>query len=63
MVGFAIWIATKLQKEVFADTTMNEADMMARGASLAKWSLALWIGVISAGRLLAYTFNYILYPF
>ena len=63
MVGFAIWIATKLQKEVFGDTSMKEADMMARGASLAKWSLALWIGVISAGRLLAYTFNYILYPF
>jgi hypothetical protein len=63
MIGTAIWILTKLQKEVFADTTVTEADMMARGASLAKWSLALWLGVISAGRLLAYTFKYILYPF
>ena len=63
MIGSAIWILTKLQKEVFADTTVTEADMMARGASLAKWSLALWLGVISAGRLLAYTFKYILYPF
>jgi hypothetical protein len=63
MIGFAIWILTKLQKEVFADTTATEADMMARGASLAKWSLALWVGAISAGRLLAYTFRHILFPF
>lgn len=63
MIGFAIWILTKLQKEVFADTTVTEADRMARGASLAKWSLALWVGAISAGRLLAYTFKHILYPF
>ena len=63
MIGAAIWILTKLQKEVFADTTVPEADMIARGASLAKWSLALWVGAISAGRLLAYTFKYILYPF
>ena len=61
MIAFAIWVLTKLQKEVFADATATEADMMARGATLAKWSLALWIGVITAGRLLAYTFQYILF--
>lgn len=61
MIGSAIGILTKLQKEVFVAPT--EADMMARGASLAKWSLALWLGVISAGRLLAYTFKHILFPF
>jgi hypothetical protein len=63
MIGFAIWILAKLQKEVFADATATEAAMMARGVTLAKWSLALWVGAISAGRLLAYTFKYILYPF
>ena len=63
MIGSAIWILTKLQKEVFADTTVTEADMMAKGASLAKWSLALWVGAISAGRLLAYTFKHLLFPF
>lgn len=62
MIGSAIWILTKLQKEVFG-ATLSEADMMARGASLAKWSLALWLGAISAGRLLAYTFKHILFPF
>ena len=63
MIGSAVWILTKLQKEVFADTNVMEADMMAKGASLAKWSLALWVGAISAGRLLAYTFKHLLFPF
>jgi hypothetical protein len=63
MIGSAVWIVTKLRTEVFADTTATEADMLAKGATLAKWSLALWIGAISAGRLLAYTFRYILFPF
>jgi hypothetical protein len=62
IIGLAIWILTRLQKEVFADTTMTEADMMARGATLAKWSLVLWVGAISAGRLLAYTYKYITFP-
>ena len=62
MVGCAVWILTKLQNQVFARPTATEADILARGAKLAKWSLALWVGVISAGRLLAYTFKYILFP-
>jgi len=63
MIGFAIWILTKLQKEVFAGTTATDADRMARGATLAKWSLFLWLGAISAGRLLAYTYRYVTFPF
>ena len=62
LIGSAIWILTKLQKQVFAGTTGKEADMMARGATLAKWSLFLWVGAISAGRLLAYTYKYITFP-
>jgi hypothetical protein len=62
MIGTAIWILTKLQKNVFASGTVSEEDMMARGATLAKWSLVLWVGAISAGRLLAYTYKYITYP-
>jgi hypothetical protein len=63
MIGFAIWIVTKLQKEVFAGTGVPEKDMLARGATLAKWSLFLWLGAISAGRLLAYTYRYVTFPF
>ena len=36
--------------------------MMGRGRTLAKWSLVLWIGVITAGRLLAYTYKYLTFP-
>jgi len=63
MIGVPLWIVKKLQKEVFAGTTVTDADMMAKGATLAKWSLFLWLGAISAGRLLAYTYRYITFPF
>lgn len=62
IIGCAIWILVKIQKNVFSDTSITEADMMARGATLAKWSLLLWVGAISAGRLLAYTYKYITFP-
>lgn len=62
IIGFAIWILMKLEKEVFTGTAAPQADVIARGATLAKWSLALWVGAISAGRLLAYTFKYITFP-
>ena len=47
---------------MFEDASLSEADMMARGATLAKWSLFLWFGAITAGRLLAYTYKYLTYP-
>jgi hypothetical protein len=62
IIGFAIWILMRLEKEVFTGTAAPQADVIARGATLAKWSLALWVGAISAGRLLAYTFKYITFP-
>jgi hypothetical protein len=52
----------KLRSEVFEDASLSEADMMARGATLAKCSLFLWFGAITAGRLLAYTYKYLTYP-
>jgi hypothetical protein len=36
--------------------------MMAKGATLAKWSLCFWAGAITAGRLLAYTYRYVTFP-
>ena len=62
LIGFAVWIMTTLQSRVFSDSTLNETAMMARGRTMAKWSLVLWIGVITAGRLLAYTYKYLTYP-
>ena len=62
LIGFAVWVMTKLQAQVFDDSSLNEAAMIARGRTLAKWSLALWIGAITAGRLLAYTYKYLTFP-
>ncbi|HXP79528.1 MAG TPA: hypothetical protein VN976_06460 [Verrucomicrobiae bacterium] len=62
VIGFAVWVMQRLKSEVFADASLSEADMMARGATLAKWSLILWFGAITAGRLLAYTYKYLTYP-
>ena len=62
VIGFAVWVMQRLKTVVFEDTSLSEADMMARGATLAKWSLILWFGAITAGRLLAYTYKYLTYP-
>ena len=62
IIGLAVWVMQKMKTQVFSDASLSEADMTARGAALAKWSLALWFGAIAAGRLLAYTYKYLTYP-
>jgi hypothetical protein len=62
LIGFAVWVMTNLSSRVFDDSSLNEAAMIARGRTLAKWSLFLWIGAITAGRLLAYTYKYLTFP-
>jgi hypothetical protein len=62
VIGFAVWVMQRLKSQVFEDSTLSEADMVARGATLAKWSLILWSGAITAGRLLAYTYKYLTFP-
>lgn len=61
LLGLAIWILLRLKSRVFDDSRLSEADMAVRGRMLAVWSLLVWMGVLSAGRLLAYTCNYLLY--
>jgi hypothetical protein len=62
LIGLAIWVMQKLNKQVFQDSRLSEADMIARGATLAKFSIFLWFGAITAGRLLAYTYKYLTFP-
>jgi len=62
IIGFAVWVMHKMKTQVFDDASLSEADMMERGAALAKWSLVLWFGAIAAGRLLAYTYKFLTYP-
>jgi hypothetical protein len=51
----------KTYTEVFSDAGLSEALMEAKGRGLAKLSVFLWIAAITAGRLLAYTYSYLLY--
>jgi len=37
--------------------------MMTKGKALAAWSLLFWAGAVTAGRLLAYTYNYLKYDY
>ena len=62
VIGLAVWVMQRLRSHVFEDASLSEADRMARGAALAKWSLFLWFGAITAGRLLAYTYKYLTFP-
>jgi len=62
IIGFAIWVMSRLKNRVFGDPSLSEAEMAARGAALARWSLFLWFSAIAAGRLLAYTYKYLTYP-
>ena len=62
IIGFAIWVMSRLKNQVFGDPNLSEAEMAARGVALARWSLFLWFSAIAAGRLLAYTYKYLTYP-
>lgn len=62
LIALAVWTMQKLKTHVFDDSTLSETAMMSRGENLAKWSLALWVGAITAGRLLAYTYRYVTFP-
>jgi len=62
LIGLAVWVMTRLKSRVFDDPALNETAMIGRGRTLAKWSLVLWIGAITTGRLLAYTYSYLTFP-
>jgi hypothetical protein len=62
LIASAVLVMTKLNSQVFDDLSLDEAGMMSRGRTLAKWSLLLWIAAITAGRLLAYTSRYLTFP-
>lgn len=61
LIGVAVWILLKLKKRVFGDATLSEAAMETSGRTLAMWSLVFWMGAITMGRLLAYTYTWILF--
>ena len=63
LIGFAVAIMHTIRKRVFTDSALNESEMMIKGKALAVWSLIIWTGAVTAGRLLAYTYNYLKYDY
>jgi len=57
LIGLAMASMQMLWNRVFADSSLSEAAMMAKGRVFAVSSLIFWVGAITAGRLLAYTYS------
>jgi hypothetical protein len=63
LIGCAMTMMVKLNTRLFSDSTLaDDTGMMRKGSSLAKWSLICWAVAMTAGRLLAYTAKYLVYP-
>jgi hypothetical protein len=60
-IALAVITLRRIYFQVFGDSSLSEADMLARGKTMAKISLALWISAIGAGRLLSETYVYLTY--
>jgi hypothetical protein len=61
LIALAVWTLRRIKTRVFDDPNQSEPVMVARGKVLAACSIVLWVGVITAGRVLAYTCAYLLY--
>lgn len=55
-MGVMVWLERRLP------SGDGEAPLFTRGRPLALWSLVLWFGAMTAGRLIAYTAAYSIYP-
>ena len=52
----------RLKRVAFDDSTLNDVALVNRGRVLVVVALLLWMGALTAGRLLAYTATYLTYP-
>jgi hypothetical protein len=61
LIALAVITMQRIRNRVFINASLSEAARVAGGKMMAKLSLGLWIGAITAGRLLAYTYTYRLF--
>ena len=61
LIGLAFSLMLRIRTRVFGDSTLSESAMMQKGRALAVWTLVLWAGAVTAGRMLAYTYSQINY--
>ncbi len=57
LIGLGVAFMQIIKKRVFSDSIASETAMMANGRVFAIWSLIFWVGAVTAGRLLAYTYT------
>ena len=57
LIAVGLVLMQRIKKSVFSDPGLTETTMMAKGRTMAIWSLVCWTGAVTAGRLLAYTYT------
>lgn len=60
LIAAAMLVMVRLERRLPSGD--GEAPPFTRGRPLALWSLVLWLGAITAGRLITYTAAYSIYP-
>jgi hypothetical protein len=61
LIAIGLITMQKIKTRVFDDPALSEGAMVAKARSMAIWSLLVWTGALTAGRLLAYTAPYLVY--
>jgi hypothetical protein len=61
LIGTGVWITLRMEKLVSDCESAGEEVTLIKGKALAARALVVWLFAITAGRLLAYTFRYLLY--
>ena len=61
LVAIGLITMQKIKARVFDDSVLSEVAVAARARRMAIWSLLVWTGALTAGRLLAYTAPYLVY--
>jgi hypothetical protein len=62
LIAVGMILMSMIRKRVFGDPSISETEMMVRGKALAACSLVVWVAVVTSARILAYTYEHILYP-
>ena len=59
VIGLAVANLRLLRKHVFGDPGLDKTPISRKGKIIAAVSLLLWVGAVTAGRFLAYTYTYL----
>ena len=60
LIAVGVVVLRRIERQLSRESVANDATPVLQ-RSLALWMLGLWLGVLTAGRALAYTATYILY--